>query len=245
MPAVTQTMHASSFEDMLFRRGRKVQWQEATICSCWNLETGQPLYNCQACYGLGYIYGTPISATALVTSITVEKAFDQSIGSFEYGDATLTVPKRFPKKNPNTGLYSKRDFIDNPMYDLGLFDLITLTDDEIKFSEVLTRNRSINGRPPDTLSQSAVTRIKTVQKVNTTTGQITVYQPGIDYQLSGNTIQWLSANKPADGENYGVAYFHHPSYYVFTELPKPRYQDNQYMPRSVVIRLRMGGVTKP
>lgn len=245
MPAITQQMHASSFENMIYRRGRWVKWREATLCSCWNLESGQPLYSCQACNGAGYIYGEPIIALALVTNIIVDKEFDQPIGSLEYGDATLTIPKRIPKVNPKTGILSQVDFDENPLYDVGLFDYIALTDDEIKYAEVLTRNRPANGRPPDTLSQDEITRIKTVQKTDPATGQITIYQPGIDYQLNGNTIEWISSNQPADGENYSVVYFHHPSYFVFLELPKPRYQDKQFMPRSVVIRLRMGGVTKP
>lgn len=244
IPAITQQMHADHFETMIYRRGRRVKWREATICSCWNHETGQPLYNCKACGGFGYIYGEPVFSVALVTNLTVEKDFYQSVGNFEYGDATLTIPKRIPKINPKTGILSLVDFDDNPMYDIGLFDLVALTDDEIKYAEVLTRNQSINGRPPDTLTQDEITRIKTVQKIDPVTGNITIYEQGVDFQLNGNTIEWISANQPADGENYSVVYFHHPTYFVFTELPKPRYQDNQFMPRSVVIRLRMGGVTK-
>lgn len=245
MPAITQQMHAASFETMIFRRGRQVKWREATMCSCWREESGQPLYTCQACKGLGFIYGTPVISIALVTNLSVGKDFSQTVGGLEFGDATLTVPAKLPQPLPNGEFSRERvDFVDNPMYDIGLFDLVALTDDEIKFSEVLVRGTSVGGRLPDTLSQDEITRIKTVQKSDPTTGTITKYVQGTDFQLNGNTIQWIGTNAPALGEAYSVTYFHHPTYYVFTELPKPRYQDGQFMPRSVAIRLRMGGITR-
>lgn len=237
MPQVK--LHVDKYENMIFRRGRPVRWQEAIICSCWNTQTGQPLFSCEACHGTGYMYGPPYDGIALVMSITAEKEFLES-GVFEAGDAVMTVPKRYPVQLPN-GLFDNTRFTDNPMYEIGMYDLVTLLDDEVKSSEVLTRGTSFHGKPADTLANPEITRIKRIQQVDSVTGEVTIYTEGQDFQLNNNQIEWIG-NQPAMGTNYSVTYLHRPVYSVFTTLPKPRHQDGQDLPRYVALRYRMGGL---
>lgn len=233
MPLTTVALHAKNYEDLILRRGRQVQWQEAQICSCWNSQTGQAQFNCAACHELGYIYSSPYVGTALVMSITTTKEFMEA-GVFDTGDAIMTVPKRYPIKLQN-GLVDKTHFIDNPMFDIGMYDLVTLLDDEYKYSVNLVKGAPAHGYPPETLPHPVVTRIKQVYKTDSTTGNITTYLQGTDFTLNGRQIQWIG-KQPNAGEQYSVVYFHRPVYTVYTTLPKPRHQDGQDLPRHVVLR---------
>jgi hypothetical protein len=238
----TLQIHGDKFEIMIFRRGRLVRWQEATICSCWDNQSGNPSFSCKACRGVGYTYGTaPYDGQALVTSITSDKEYQDS-GAFQAGDAIMTVPRRYPVKLSN-GNIDNTLFTANPMFDIGMYDLVTLLDDEYKTSEVLTKGVERRGVAADTLLNATITRIKQVRKVVSTTGVVTTYLQGTDFLLNGNVIQWIGTNKPNVGENYSVVYFHRPIYRVFTTLPKPRHQDGQDLPRYVALRYYMGGLT--
>lgn len=235
----TQKIHAKKYEELIDRRGRAVKWQEAVICSCWNPDSGQPAYGCQACGGKGFTYEAPYTGTALVMSITQNKDFEEMAGAFDSGDAVMTVPKRIPgHKNGQIDLHNMTD---NPMFDIGMYDLVTLMDDEYKTSELLCKGTPLFGRPADTLLNEDVTRVKSLRKSNPDTGEITSYSFGTDFTLSENTIQWVGANQPYEGEFYSVVYHHRPTYTVLTTLPKPRHQDGQDLPRYVVLRYRAGG----
>lgn len=237
-------LHAERYEQLIDRRGRVVDWQEAEICSCWNTDSGQPSYSCTACNGKGYVYQPAIEVTAVVMSITLNKDFQEMAGMFEVGDAVMIVPKRVPTKLPN-GIYDMKDFKDNPMYEIGLWDKIHLLDDEYKSSEVLIKDTPIGNRPADTLVNELVTRVKALRKYDQVAGTVTTYLEGTDFKLIANLISWLvGGNSPASGEQYSVVYFHKPTYVVTAALPKPRHQDGQDLPRYVVLRYLAGGVER-
>jgi len=239
MPEVK--LHAEKFEVLIARRGRDVEWRQAVMCSCWNPLSGQPNYQCKVCKGKGYTYEDPIICRALVTSIVQNKEFQDMAGVFDVGDAIMTVPKRMWKRLPN-GQWNMKEYEIVPMFYVGMYDLITLTDDEVRSSEVLVRNRPIYERPADTLLNEHVTGIHAVRHADPDTGVLTVYQRGVDFEVVGNRIDWLpGGNAPADGEQYSVVYWHRPVYTVLTTLPKPRHQDGQDLPRYVALRYRAGG----
>ena len=237
-------LHASKYEQMIARRGRDVQWEQAILCSCWNMDSGQPNYQCRACGGKGYTYEEPVVERALVMSITANKEYDEVAGVFEVGDAIMTVPKNAYKvvmPPGNTGVGSIVYDKENKMFDVGMFDLITLLDDEVKSSELLIRGEPIYGRPADTLLNPKVTRILTIRRSDPVTGVVTKYTPNEDFTFTGATINWLTDNQPSEGQVYSVTYMHRPVYTVLTTLPKPRHQDGQDLPRFVALRYRAGG----
>lgn len=242
MPEVK--LHANKFEDMVARRGRDVEWQQAVLCSCWNMDSGSPSYHCKACGGLGFTYEAPVIERALVMSVTQSKDFEEMAGVFDVGDAVMTVPKRvftnFFAPNNTSGVGTMRYERDNAMYDVGMNDLITLLDDEYKTSELLVKGTELNGRPADTLLNPKVTKVLTIRVSDPVTGDVTRYEPDTDFTWDGGTIVWVG-NQPDEGTVYSVTYKHRPVYTVFINLPKPRYQDNQELPRYVALRYRAGG----
>lgn len=240
-------LHADKYEQMIARRGRRVKWREAVICSCWNMDSGQPAYECQACNGLGYVYEDPIEDLSLIMSVAYNKEFEEMAGVFEVGDAIMTVPRRVPGINPTSGQVdmTMNTSHNNPLFDIGMNDLITLTDDVYKSSEILQKGVPMYGRPADTLINEDVVRVKSVRKNNSTTGDKTDYTEGVHYTLNGNKIDWIvGAEQPMEGEQYSVVYEHRPMFTVFTNLPTPRYQDKQELPKKVVLRYRAGGFDK-
>lgn len=228
-------------EDMIDRRGRPVKWEEAIICSCWKLDSGSPAYDCAACHGKGYVYQPPIESKALVTSITLNKNFEAMAGVFEVGDAVMTVAKRIPQRLPNGLMNGKFD--ENPLFNVNMHDRITLLDDEFRSSEVLVKDTPMDMRAADTLLNSNVTRVRSIQKYDPVSGGATLYTPGVDYNMVDNLVSWISGgSSPVPGEQYSVAYYHRPTYVVMTPLPKPRHQDGQDFPRYVALRYLAGGI---
>lgn len=240
----TPILNVIKIEDMLDRRGRPVKWQETIICSCWNSDSGSPDYTCLACHGKGHVYQTPIESKALITSITLSKDFAEMAGVFEVGDAVMTVPKRIPIRHPVNGMPTGQH-TNNPIFGIGMYDKITLLDDDFKSSEVLVKSTPINARPPDTLLNTDVTRIRSIQKYDSSTGDVALYTLGVDFEMLGNVVSWLEDGlSPETGEQYSVAYYHRPTYVVTATLPKPRHQDGQDFPRYVALRYLSGGVER-
>jgi hypothetical protein len=240
MPQVK--LHANKFEELILRRGRTVKWQEAIVCSCSN--TGHPNYECQACKGMGYTLAEPREDVVILQSITHNNEFQEMAGVFEVGDAVMTVGAFVPLANPETGNLDRTSKgRKNPIYLAGKGDLITITDDEYKTSEVLVKGAPIFGRDADTVLNEDVVEVLRIQKSDPETGSITIYAPE-DYTFEGNRIVWSGVNEPADGENYTVVYTHRPVFTVFTQLPTPRYQDGQDLPKKVALRYRAGGLDR-
>jgi hypothetical protein len=185
-----------------------------------------------------------VEFTALVTSVTLNKEFQEMAGMFEVGDAVMTVPRELPSRLPN-GVYDLRTMVANPLFEIGLNDKVTLMDDEYKTSEVLVKGTAMYGRPADTLINEKVTRIKSVRLYDTDTGESTAYTKDTDFTLDKNRIVWLEGKpQPTLGAQYSVTYFHRPVYIVAVNLPKPRHQDGQELPRYVVLRYLNGGVER-
>ena len=240
-------VHGEKFEDMIGRRGRLVLWREALACSCWNLDSGQPNYDCAACDGVGYIYQSAVECRVLLQSLTFSKEFDEFAGSFEAGDAVLSVGEFVPQIINGRTSRTVRD--SNPAYRIGMHDIIILTDDEWKTSEVLRRGRTIGKRAADTLLNNIVTKMICAIHANPTTGTITHYYPDTvdttnDFTINDDLIVWNEGRGPADGVQYSVVYMHRPVFIVLTALPTPRHQDNQNLPRRVTLRHRAGGFDK-
>lgn len=243
-------LHVEKFEQMIARRGRKVRWREAVICSCWNLTSGQPAYQCPACHGLGYIYENPIEDVVLLMSVTHSKGYEEMAGMFEIGDAIMTVPKKVYITVPNpmnkSGVESIVYSHISPIFEVGQFDIITMLDDEYKTSEILQKGIPMYGREADTLLNEDVIEVRKIRRTDGYDGKVYDYIKGQDFEVEGNHIKWVDGGlQPSEGENYSVLYTHRPSFTVLTQLPDQRFQDDQEFPKKVALRQRTWGYNKP
>jgi hypothetical protein len=159
---------------------------------------------------------------------------------FEVGDALMSVSANMLKRTETGGFdLSGREPV--PMFNIGTGDIVTLTDDEVKSSELLVRGEEVNQRPPDTLLNPKVTKVLSIRRHDPDTATITQYVAGEDYEVQGATIHWVG-KQPPERAQYSVMYMHRPVYTVYAVLPRPRHQNNQDLPRAVVLRYYPGGV---
>lgn len=194
---------------------------------------------------MGKTLSEAVEDVVLLVSVTHNQDFQEMAGIFEVGDAIMTVGAYVPEPNPATGIVNKAaKGRPNPIFQVSDGDTVTLTDDAYKSSEVLVKGTPLFGREADTLVNDEVIEVVRIQKADTVTGAITIYQKDTDYTVTGSTIVWQGVNEPADGENYTVVYMHRPVFVVFTTLPTPRHQDGQDLPRKVALRYRAGGVDR-
>jgi hypothetical protein len=238
-------IHAVKYEIMIERRGRTVSWEKAIQCSCVNVNTKSPTYGCAACNGFGFTYEEAQEGKGLVMGITSSKVFQDMAGVFEAGDVVLTVPYRIPSRHPKTGLLDQtmKTATINPMFNIGENDKVTLLDDSMEFSEVLIRGKPVNNRPPETLLYGHVTNVRSVRRTDPATGDIYDYEYGQHFIVEDRQVVWLTPDAPSEGEQYTIVYKHRPTYMVIpTQLPKPRFQDGQNLPRYVAMRYLTGGV---
>ncbi|MEC0169910.1 hypothetical protein [Paenibacillus graminis] len=235
-------INGQKFEDLIARHGRDVLWQESIRCSCINLDSGQPRYGCLICGGTGFVYEPVKTCRALVQSVTTSKDYLAYAGMFEVGDALMSVPANMFLRTPDGGfIRSGREPV--PMFNIGAGDVVTLIDDEVKTSEVLIKDTELHGRPADTLLNPKVTKVLSVRMHDPNTAKTTLYVAGEDYEVEGAEIVW-TGNQPPAGAQYSVMYMHRPVYTVYTVLPRPRHQNNQDLPRTVLLRYYPGGVLR-
>ncbi|WP_028590354.1 hypothetical protein [Paenibacillus massiliensis] len=233
-------INGQKFEDLIARHGRDVLWQESVRCSCINLDSGQPRYGCPICGGTSFVYEPALTCRALVQSVTTTKDYLAYAGMFEVGDALMSVPANMLLRTPEGG-FDRSGWEPVPMFNIGAGDIVTLTDDEVKTSEVLMRDTELHGRPADTLLNPKVTQVLSIRMHDPDAVTTTLYAAGEDYEVEGATIVW-KGNQPPAGAQYSVMYMHRPVYTVYAVLPRPRHQNNQDLPRTVVLRYYPGGV---
>ena len=106
-----------AFDALIIQKGYRVLWEQGMFCSCYNMQSGQPDYNCPACKGKGYVYFGGKITRALVTSINGHRE-QERIGLYDMGTAYLT-----PLSTDNVGFR----------------DRFTFLDFIVKFSEVIKR----------------------------------------------------------------------------------------------------------
>ncbi len=232
--------HANRFEDMLAKHGRDVLWQESNRCSCFNVDSGQPRYDCKACGGTGFVYELPIAGRPAIQNVMTNKDYLAYTGMFEVGDILMTVPANMMQRKSD-GSFNPAIREPVHMYNIGFGDIVTLIDDEVKTSEVLIRGEPLNNRPADTLLNPKVTRVLSIRMHDPLTGATTLYDSD-DYTVAGAEIEWFGDAGPPEGSQYTVTYMHRSVYTVYAVLPRPRHQDGQELPRTVVLRYYPGGV---
>jgi hypothetical protein len=245
-----------TFEEMIDAGGKMVTWQEAYKCSCWNIQSGSPNYECKACNGSGYVYRPPLTIKALLTGIDTKKDFLPA-GEWRVGDIACTVTKQMRVGD---------DWVDNPMWAIGEGDIVSLSDSEQKTSEVLIKGMPLWRRPADTLLHpaAAILDITSLLTTNPDTGDITYFVPGVrdtDFTETGGVVTWDPASikdftvignvvhfNPngtyaaglTDGSRYSVTYRHFMSYIVYMALPNARDYYAQHFPKKVMLKLRGG-----
>lgn len=253
------------FDELIADRGKLVTWRAAYRCSCWSISSGAPNADCKACGGVGFLYQSPVSVTALIQGLDTKKDFLPT-GEWRMGDMTCTVPNKIRRLEkldpPKQGTQIIWD--PNPMWSIGEWDLVTLPDSEQRTSEILTNGRPLWRRPADTLLHPAEAILSIVALVvaDPVSGAVQEFTRGVegtdftrsgsdvvwdasstaDYTITGNVVSFnpngLYAKDLPVGAQYSVTYTHLTTYIVYQAIPQARDVDGQHMPRKVILRLK-------
>lgn len=183
-------------------------WRRASKCPCVADHSGQPKPGCPLCEGKGLQWAPPLAAHAGMTGLSSKKAMEQ-FGSYEAGDATLTIPSS------------------SPMYIAGRGDRITALGATNPFSIVLRRG----------LNDKLLGRIVSVDRVFWLTPDGTANVEGaIPTVNADGSLSWVTG-APPPRVNFTVEGVRHDELYIFTELPADRNAGVSGNPRRAPVRL--------
>lgn len=169
--------------------------------------------NCKACGGLGWVWIPEGKVQGLVTGISQRK---------DLLDAGIAVPG---------------DMVFSPQIGtiIADYDVIQMT-----WPEGIPWEGEVIVRGSETTDTSFYALLSVPPgsciSVDSSTGVITTYQPGIDFSFSGRIITWgLSSNQPIVGSNYSLRGNVLLDWICFVP-PKPRYERQTDLGYDVVLR---------
>lgn len=183
----------STFSDLdwmaFFRdHAETVQWYQAAQCPCMSGTgtDGQPNLNCAACGGLGYWYPNPAQTLAVILT-EVKQAFQLTEEGWAMPGTDLIAGFAPAASLPAYG------------------DLIWPT--RWRQGEPFEGQRVVRGSGSTDALWYTATTVDYCATVDPTTGLATVYQPGVDFSVSGKTVTWLgTTNQPPAGSLYTIRY---------------------------------------
>lgn len=187
-------------------RGETVTFWQGRACDCD--EHGHPDPDCAFCSGIGWVYGSGVEATFLITGAKSHLKFIEA-GILEAGDLILTVA-------------ANSDYLEV----LKPGDRLRLDVRRETREEVLVRGSTAT----DALREDYVDSVSSIVQGATT------YVAGTDYTVSGSDITWLGVQEPAAGSKYTVTYKYNPTYTIFNELPFTRASKGALLPRRLAMR---------
>lgn len=171
-------------------QGNRVYWEQAMVCSCVTLDSGQPDFTCPICHGRGYRYLAPEELIVGVQSL-----------SSTYKLGTLE-------------LYEPGTCLVTPMSNviMGYQDRLTFPDFRCKFSEPLRFNSDEYGFG---VSNPLYRNIVEVQGI---ADDKYMYEEGVDYEVTPDRhhIRWKTEGlaAQADKKSFSILYLTNPIYLV-------------------------------
>lgn len=209
-----------NFSKLLQGRGLSYRWSRALVCSCrLNSVTAQWDPTCPRCDGSGYVYVSPcayeerhltaeyIEVKAVFSNVAIDTdEADTAPSPYSRGKAQLTVQGEMR---------------------VGWRDRFVGIEQEMAFSELLVRGATAEvpvGRTGLTRDEKATAMRYEPVAINYIEqyldGSLTVYYPGIDFELKGgygsvpNRLKWFDGQGPDEGTHYAVHYVIHPVWVV-------------------------------
>jgi len=153
--------------------------------------------NCTLCDN-GYIYIEPRLINGFITGLS-RKEYYSTEGQWNIGTGSITVPPEFQLSYwDKIIVIGNRDCKDNEV--------------TRRFSETIERG-STN---VDALRYKAVKMIAANKVIGGSPDALVEYTLGVDFRVDPVTagIQWITANKPAEGDIYSIMYTYNPVYIV-------------------------------
>lgn len=201
-------LRPSAFNKFLRHIGQNMQWRKAFLCPCRNPHSDAPNPACGICMGKGTYWGKPVDGVAGLSGMQVQKQWF-SFGMAELGDVVVTIPS------------------DTPMYDIGQFDRVVMSDSTQPFSLTLIR-----GGPEEFIPFTPVS-VDYVAWVDSDGNLKQGMKPAV---IENGIPRWLESG-PEEGAVYTIAGRRHQEYFVYQDYPQERaHHHGEPLPRKVILR---------
>lgn len=183
MTRICSAYHRQQHRDL----GESLRWLKALHCRCYDPVTRACDPTC-ACghdqQGMVYIEQALDPLFKALFSQTRQALVDPQFGLIEVNSLRISV---LPDELP-----------------LARLDRVILIERQLTARPVLVRG---TGMALDALTNTPVVAVQSIQQDTTT------YAPGVDWQLNGNSIEWLPGGQaPAAGSRYRVEHTYQPTY---------------------------------
>ena len=190
--------------------GQSFLWRRAAACPCVSPGSGSADPECPLCDGLGWSWGPSLAARAAMTAQSTQKAI-AAFGSWEPGDATLTLPRA------------------SPVYAAGRNDRVRSLDSTTPFNMVLRR-----GHPGERLIGSLVAIERVFWRRADKLAYVEGAAPAVNAQ---GRLSWPGGvGEPPAGQPYSISGVRHDEWFVFNANPSDRNIGVGGLPRKVGVR---------
>lgn len=206
-------LQPAAFNAFLSNVGQAVLWRRAFDCPCRDPYSGAALPDCPQCRGKGVIWNDPLASYTGLSSMAASKQWAK-FGVWEAGDLLLTIPG------------------DTPLYGVGRFDQIILTESSEPFSLVMTRGQ-------DDQFQWPVVSVDRVFALGYDDEQVQVIvDMAIPLVAGSGAMTWPSGGPaPTSGQQFSITGRRRPVYFLYVDLPSDRaHHGGLPLPRKVVAR---------
>ena len=190
-------LKTNDFNKLIASHGIYIRHEKTSVCPhIYNKESGHADITCDICDN-GRIHFDPKEMWSLIYSIKMDQML-QVQGIWELGDVLMTFP----------GYYE-----DESVVRIDYYDKVTILD----FSE---RTNDLVGRA----SSGDIDKIRyEVTDVHLLRTKTATFAKDVDFIIEDTNIKWISANRPAAGEIYTLAYEYRPVYRVVNFFHESRY----------------------
>lgn len=201
-------LEPTAFNAHLGNMGQNVLWRESQACPCRVQYSGGADPDCPHCNGAGRLWSSPVASVTGIVSREIVRKY-AAMAQLDLGDVMLVIPS------------------DQPIYDLGENDRVTMTDRTEPFSLHLVRG--VSDVLPLRFNPTTISSVTWIAEGNIVLGA----PPGnfFDGQLA-----W-SSGAPPNNQAYVLTGRRNPEYFCYLSLPLDRpHHQGAPLPRRVILR---------
>jgi hypothetical protein len=202
-------LNPARFNRFLAKIGQDLAWQPSSACPCVQPFSGSPDPNCPHCDGKGRLWGTSVPCSAgIVSRDIMRQAAPMAI--LDAGDVMLVIPS------------------DQPIYAIGEYDRVVMTDRSEPFSLNL-----IAGANALRFNPVSIDRITWLDEEGD------LVDGTLPRSWANGVLTWppLAAKTPPAGVTVAITGRRHPEYFCWLTLTLDRpHHSGAPLPRRVVLR---------
>jgi hypothetical protein len=202
-------LNPAAFNRFLPMMGQSAIWRRGYACPCIDVYTGQPSHTCTSCEGKGRLWDDPVDAGRVGIVGRDLTAKWAQMGQYNAGDVLLSIPSS------------------SPLYAIGPFDRVVLSDRSEPFSDALVPGHNTRLRAP----------VLSIDKVlwKDEAGAL-VDGPIPSIGMDGLSLEW-GGDGPPEGVAVSITGRRMQEFFCYQDQPFDRpHHGGAALPRRIVLR---------